>query len=79
MEDSDIIEAFFRRDEDAITETKVKYGPHLYNLSFNILKNREDAEECENEHLREGVEQHPARASRFSVRVACEDHAESFP
>ncbi|MCQ2425820.1 MAG: RNA polymerase sigma factor [Lachnospiraceae bacterium] len=49
MEDADIIEAYFRRDEDAITETKVKFGPHLYNLSFNILKNREDAEECEND------------------------------
>ena len=49
MEDSDIIEAYFRRDEDAIAETKVKYGPHLYNLSFNIVKNREDAEECESD------------------------------
>ena len=49
MEDSDIIEAYFRRDESAITETKAKYGAHLYDLSFNILRNREDAEECESD------------------------------
>ena len=49
MEDSDIIAAYFRRDENAITETKNKYGAHLYNLAFNMVKNREDAEECESD------------------------------
>ena len=49
MEDTEIIEAYFRRDEDAITETKIKYGAHLYNLAFNMIKNREDAEECESD------------------------------
>ncbi len=46
MEDNEIIEAYFRRDESAISETKIKYGAHLNNLAFNIVKNREDAEEC---------------------------------
>lgn len=65
MEDSDIIEAYFRRDEEAITGTKVKYGPHLYNLSFNIVKNREDAEECENDTYMKAWESIPPARPAF--------------
>ena len=49
MDDSRIIELYFARDNSAITETKSKYGKLLYSVSYNILKTREDAEECEND------------------------------
>ena len=49
MEDSKIIELYFSRDDNAITETKNKYGKLLYSVSYNILHTKEDAEECEND------------------------------
>lgn len=49
MDDSKIIEMYFARDNSAINETKNKYGKLLYSVSYNILKVREDAEECEND------------------------------
>lgn len=49
MEDNKIIELYFARDDSAISETKHKYGKLLYSISYNILKIKEDAEECEND------------------------------
>lgn len=49
MDDSRIIELYFARDNSAISETKNKYGRLLYSVSYNILKTREDAEECESD------------------------------
>lgn len=48
-EDNEIIQLFFDRDEQAITETSVKYGSYCSSIAMNILKNREDAEECVND------------------------------
>lgn len=49
MEDSEIIELFWRRSQQAIVETDGKYGGRLQSLSMNILHDREDAEECVND------------------------------
>lgn len=49
MEDEQIIKLFFDRSESAITELDAKYGKGCVNLSYNILKNYEDAEECVND------------------------------
>ena len=49
MEDNDIIQLFFNRDETAIKETSVKYGNYCSSIAKNILKNCEDAEECVND------------------------------
>jgi len=49
MEDKKIIELFFARSEIAITETANKYGNICHSLSYNILHNRQDAEECVND------------------------------
>lgn len=46
MNDNEIIALFFTRDEEAIAQTTRKYGPRLLALSSNILRNREDAQEC---------------------------------
>ena len=49
MEDAQIVELFWQRDESAITETKHKYGRYCYSIANNILRDREDAEECVND------------------------------
>ena len=49
MDDKKIIELYFRRDEDAITQTKECYGERLKALAYRILRSSEDAEECEND------------------------------
>ena len=46
MDDLHIIELYFARDERAIRETDVKYGKLCHGIAYNILKNREDSEEC---------------------------------
>jgi len=45
MEDSQIIDLFWRRSETAIRETDRKYGKYCYSIAYNILTNNEDAEE----------------------------------
>ncbi len=45
MEDSQIINLYFARSEQAIQETDIKYGAYCYSIAYNLLTNREDAEE----------------------------------
>ena len=49
MDDAKIIELFFQRDQQAIRELDAKYGKACHSLSFNIVNNRQDAEECVND------------------------------
>lgn len=49
MTDNEIVQLYLDRDETAITETKQSYGKLLQSIAFNILQNKQDAEECENE------------------------------
>lgn len=49
MQDREIVELFFRRSEQAISELDRKYGKACYKVSFNILNSRQDAEECVND------------------------------
>lgn len=49
MEDTRIIELFFERDQQAIRELDTKYGKICHKLSYNIVNNRYDAEECVND------------------------------
>jgi len=46
MDDNNILDMFFARDEEAITATKLKYAPRLTRSAMNILYNSQDAEEC---------------------------------
>lgn len=46
MDDANIIELYWARDPDAIAQTQRTYGRKLQNLAQNIVRNREDAEEC---------------------------------
>lgn len=45
MEDTQIINLYFARSEQAIKETDTKYGGYCYSIAYNILTNQEDAEE----------------------------------
>ncbi|MCM1091165.1 MAG: sigma-70 family RNA polymerase sigma factor [Butyrivibrio sp.] len=49
MQDNDIIELFWLRDEAAIVETDRKYGRYCRRIAMNLLENEEDANECVND------------------------------
>ena len=49
MEDNQIIELYFSRDESALTETATKYGAFCLCIAMNVVNVREDAEECVND------------------------------
>lgn len=49
MTDQEIIELFWERSEQAIAELDQKYGHICHRLSFRILSNAQDAEECVND------------------------------
>lgn len=49
MEDTDIIDLFWKRDEAAIRELSSKYFGYCYKIAWNLLENREDTEECLND------------------------------
>ena len=49
MTDEKIIELFFERSEQAIEELGKKYGKVCHSISYNILNERQDAEECVND------------------------------
>lgn len=49
MEDSQIIDLYWQRSENAIAETSAKYGKLLRKIALNIVGNFSDAEECEND------------------------------
>ena len=49
MDDKQIIELYFERNEQAIKETQNKYGAFCHRIAMNILGIHEDAEECVND------------------------------
>jgi len=49
MNDSEIVELYWERSENAIAETSKKYSRYCYYISYNILHNNEDANECVND------------------------------
>lgn len=49
MEDQEIVELFWSRDENAIDETAKKYGNFCYSIAYRILSNHEDSEESVND------------------------------
>ena len=49
MEDTYIIDLFWRRDENAIKLVDKKYNAVCYSIAWKILTNRKDSEECVND------------------------------
>ena len=46
LEDEQIVELYWAREERAIKETDIKYGKYLFTIAYNILHDRMDCEEC---------------------------------
>lgn len=49
MDDKQIVELYWQRNESAIDETASKYGPYCHSIAYNILDNDADAEESVND------------------------------
>ena len=49
MEDKEIIQLYWDRNESAITESSKKYGSYCKAVAHNILQNVSDEEECVND------------------------------
>lgn len=66
MEDPQIIELYWARSEQAISETSAKYGAFLWRIARNILESHDDADECVNDtYLRAWNAIPPSRPSAF--------------
>lgn len=59
VRDSEIIEMFFRRDENAISAAEEKYGSYCRAVARNILNNEQDAEEIMSDTLYKAWENIP--------------------
>ena len=49
MDDEEIINLYWARQENAISETDKKYGKYCASISFNILQDNEEVKECVND------------------------------
>ena len=74
MDDSEIINLFFERSENALTETKRKYSGLIMSIAMRILDNKPDAEECENDTYMGAWNsippQKPGNLTAFLARIA---------
>ena len=46
MDDLQIVQLYWQRDQSAIRESSAKYGRMLHSIAFGIISNHEDSEEC---------------------------------
>lgn len=49
MDDQQIVDLYWTRAKNAISETAYKYGRYCHYIAYNILRNNEDSEECVND------------------------------
>lgn len=49
MTDKEIIALYFKRSENAIEQTDIKYGRLCHSISIHILNDKRDSEECIND------------------------------
>ena len=71
MEDQEILDLFFARDELAITETDRKYGAYCYSVANRILCSKEDSEETVSDtYLRAWNAIPPQRPAFFKLFLA---------
>lgn len=73
MDDQRIIALYFKRDEQAITDTAQKYGRYCFSVAKNILPNEQDCEECVNDTYNKAWNsippQSPANFKLFLARI----------
>lgn len=71
MEDNQIIELYWNRNEKAISETDKKYCKYCNYIAYNILQNAEDSNECVNDtYLRTWNTIPPQRPTVFKLFIA---------
>ena len=74
MDDHEIVDLYWQRDEHAIEATAAKYGPYCMKISQNILSDRADSEENVNDtylHAWNAMPpQRPAILSAFLGKIA---------
>lgn len=49
MEDAQIVDLYWARSENAVSETATKYGKYCYAIAFHILSDEQDADESVND------------------------------
>ena len=49
MDDTAIVDLYWQRSDEAISETDKKYGRYCHTIAFHICNDYEDAEECVND------------------------------
>lgn len=68
MEDTQILDLYWRRDQRAILESQASYGKYCLSIAFHILRDREDSDECVNDTwLRAWNSIPPSRPNRLAV------------
>ena len=73
MDDRQIIDLYYAREETAISETADKYGKYCYSIAYNILHSHEDSAECVNDTLNGAWNaippERPTRLQSFLARI----------
>lgn len=68
MKDTDILDLYWERNEQAIMETQHSYGRYCHSIAFHILHDREDSDECVNDTwLRAWYAIPPKRPERLAI------------
>ena len=68
LNDVDILDLYWSRNEQAIAETEKSYGKYCFSIAFRILRDREDSDECVNDTwLRAWNAIPPGRPARLSL------------
>ena len=68
MQDELIVNMYWQRDENAVTQSEIKYGKYLRKIANNILYDFRDAEESVNEtYLKAWNSMPPSKPSVLSV------------
>lgn len=71
MEDLEIIDLYWAREEQAIVESQNKYGNYCFSIAINILNNKEDSDECVNDTwMRAWNAMPPTKPDRLSLFFA---------
>ena len=61
MDDREIIDLYWERDQKAIHYTAQKYERYCYSIAYSILNNNEDSEECVNDTLKKAWDSIPPK------------------
>lgn len=68
MEDTEILDLYWERNPQAISESQVCYGKYCHSIAFHILRDREDSDECVNDTwLRAWNSIPPSRPNRLAI------------